>query len=45
MHLEKAVRQCNFNLIYIYNFIEGYKAPNTPTKDVQDFYTENYKNY
>lgn len=45
MHLEKVIRQCHFNLIYICNFMEGYKAPNSLTKDVQDFYTENYKNY
>lgn len=34
MYLEKAIRQCHFNLIYICNFIEGYKAPNSLTKDV-----------
>lgn len=45
MHLEKAIRQCHFNLNYICNFMEGYKVPNSFTKDVQDFYTENYKNY
>lgn len=45
MHLQKAVTQWSFNLIFICNFMEGYKAPNSLTKYVQDLYTENYKNY
>lgn len=34
--MEKS-RQCNFNLIYIYNLMEKYKALNNTTKRIQDF--------